>query len=179
MYFENGLDGVLKARQDAEALIAANTEISLLLRGVILASTFTTINRQEKYFVEIEAKKKKKRDLIIETNDVEHGHDLLMPKKKKIKVEEVYQEPTLIVAINASPCIVTATNSIFPSSPSIVGASRRRCPSEKRKISDDNDQGGAPVERAIVTAARLIFPSIPATSPSSSSSSSVPSKKKR
>jgi hypothetical protein len=179
MYFENGLDGVLKARQDAEALIAANPRISSLLRGVILASTFTTIDRKEKYFLEIEAKKKKKRDLIIEINDVEHGHDLLMPKKKKIKVEETHQEPTPIVHINASPCIVTATKLIFPSSPSIVGATRRHRPSEKRKISDDNDQGGTPVEGAIVTATRLIFPSIPATSPSSSSSSSVPSKKKR
>ncbi|OEU10347.1 hypothetical protein FRACYDRAFT_247379 [Fragilariopsis cylindrus CCMP1102] len=149
MYFENGLDGVLKARQGAEALIAANPKISSLLRVVVLASTFATIDRKEKYFHEIEAKKKKKkkRDLIIEINDIEHDHDLLMPKKKKIKVQK---------------------------------ATRRRRPSEKRKIPDDNDQGGTLVEGAIVTATRLIFPSIPATSPSpSSSSSSVPSKKKR
>ena len=149
MYFENGLDGVLKARQGAEALIAANPEISSLLRGVILASTFATIDRKEKYFLEIEAKKKKKskkRDLIVEINDIDHDHDLLMPKKKKIKVQEVTR--------------------------------RRRRPSEKRKIPDDNDQGGTLVEGAIVTATRLIFPSIPATSPSPSSSS-LPSKKKR
>jgi hypothetical protein len=61
MYFENGLDGVHKARQDAEALIAANPKISLLLRDVILASTFATIDRKENYFLDIE--KNKKRDL--------------------------------------------------------------------------------------------------------------------
>jgi hypothetical protein len=183
MYFENGLEGVNKARQDAEALITGNPKISSLLRDVILASTFATIDRKEKYFLEIEAKKKKKRDRIIDNNDVEHGHDLLMPKRKKIKVEETQQEPIpiAIVPINVAPCIITATKLIFPSSPSIVGATRRRRrPSEKRKMSHDNDQDGIPAEGAIVTATRLIFPSIPATSPSSSSSSSsVPSKKKR
>jgi hypothetical protein len=179
MYFENGLEGVNKARQDAEALITGNPKISSLLRDVILASTFATIDRKEKYFLEIEAKKKKKRDRIIDNNDVEHGHDLLMPKRKKIKVEETQQEPIpiAIVPINVAPCIVTATKLIFPSSPSIVGATRRRRrPSEKRKMSHDNDQDGIPAEGAIVTATRLIFPSISATSPSSSS---VPSKKKR
>jgi hypothetical protein len=61
MYFENGLDGVHKAQQDAEALIAANPKISSLLQDVILASTFATINQKENYFLEIE--KNKKRDL--------------------------------------------------------------------------------------------------------------------
>jgi hypothetical protein len=80
MYFENGLDGVLKARQGAEALIAANPEISSLLRGVILASTFATIDRKEKYFLEIEAKKKKKSKKM---------SLLLLRPKKKMRRENI------------------------------------------------------------------------------------------
>ena len=77
-------------------------------------------------------------------NDVEHGHDSLMRKKKNHT-----QELIPIVSINIIPCIVTSTTvETFPSS---VGTTRRRRrrPSEKRKVSNDNDQGGAPVINTI------------------------------
>ena len=89
--------------------------------------------------------KKEERDFIIEITDVEHGHDSLMRKKKNHT-----QELIPIVSINIIPCIVTSTKLTFISSPSIVGTTgRRRRPSEKRKVSDDNDQGGAPVINTI------------------------------
>ena len=63
--------------------------------------------------------------------------------------EESHQEHIPIVPINIIPCIVTSTTvETFPSS---VGTTRRRRrrPSEKRKVSNDNDQGGAPVINTI------------------------------
>ena len=50
MYFEYGLDGVDKARQEVEALIDNNPQISFL-------PTQGTIDRKGRYFLEIEAKK--------------------------------------------------------------------------------------------------------------------------
>jgi hypothetical protein len=106
------LSCVIKARQDAEALIAANAKISSLLRNVILASTFATIERKEKYFfVEIEAKKKK-RKRVIDLHD-SHDGDLMIPSKKKIKVEETTPQkeeaaiPTTDPIVAVVPCIVT------------------------------------------------------------------------
>ena len=78
--------------------------------------------------MKLKAKKKKERDFIIEINDVEHGHDSLMRKKKNHT-----KNPIPIVPINIIPCIVTSTKLTFPSSPSIVGTTRRRRPPSFRK----------------------------------------------
>ena len=62
MYFKHGLEGVIKARQDAEDLIADYPQSKFL--NLILTSTFATIDRGEKYFLdEIEAKKNKRKQL--------------------------------------------------------------------------------------------------------------------
>jgi hypothetical protein len=84
-------------------------KLARLLRNVILASTFATIERKEKYFfVEIEAKKKKRKRVI----DL-HDGDLMIPSKKKIKVEETTPQqeeaaiPTTDPIVAVVPCIVT------------------------------------------------------------------------
>ena len=92
-------------------------KLARLLRNVILASTFATIERKEKYFfVEIEAKKKKRKRvidlLVIERHD-SHDGDLMIPIKKKIKVEETTPQkeeaaiPTTDPIVVVVPCIVT------------------------------------------------------------------------
>jgi hypothetical protein len=61
MYFEYGIDGVDKARQEVEALYDNNPQISFL-------PTQGTIDRQGRYFLEIEAKKaKEKRTILLPT----------------------------------------------------------------------------------------------------------------